>query len=148
MEDVQSLDTENTDTNGAPQLDESQHNGLATAKTKSEDVPDKHKDEDGYARVSVPFRFGLSLDEAVEEWGEEFVFELAESLFKRKLQNRMRRQLTEGVPPEKVEENHGPDEYDPTTTTRSSGDDVTDLMKKLNDLDEEEKAEVLESLDV
>lgn len=152
MDDVQSFDDPTTEaqeeSGGAPELDESVHNGLAEAKTKSDDVPEKHKDEEGYARASVPYAFGQTLDEAVENWGEDFVFELAESLFKRKLQNRMRRQLADGIPPERVESNHAPDEYDPTVSQRSSGDDVTDLMKKLNNLSEDEKAEVLESLNV
>lgn len=145
MEDVQSFEDTNTENAEAshPSV-----NGEATAKTKSDDVPPEHKDEDGYARVAVDFAFGANLDEAVNHWGEEFVFDLAKSLFKRKLQNRMRRQLTEGVPPERVEENHSPENYDPTVSRRSSGDDVTDLMKKLNNLDEEEKAEVLEALNV
>lgn len=120
--------------------------GVAEAKTTKQDHPDAN--ENGKVSAAVPFVCGSNLDEAIDMWGEEFVYEHFATLFKRRLQNRVRRFLKDGVPVEQVEEEFSIENYDPTDTSRRGGDDVTSLLRKLNNLDEEEKAELRESIDL
>lgn len=144
MEDVQSFeDTHAEADDGAA---EESYDGIAEAKTTNPDHPDAN--DEGKVSAAVPFECGSDLDSAIEMWGEEFVYEHFETLFKRRLQNRIRRFLKDGVPVEQVEEEFSIENYDPTDTSRSSEDSVTSVLRKLNKLSDEEKAELREQLDL
>ncbi len=148
MEDLQTEATQTAAEEGSPEdNDDEQFTGIAQAKTK---MPEhQNADEEGVVRVSVPFDAGETLDEAVEKWGEELVLEYFQSLFKRKLQNKMRRELKDGVSVEIIEEDYSPDSYDPTTSSRGrSTDPLKEIQKNLNKLDDEQKAELREQFDL
>lgn len=127
---------------------EGDYTGVASAKTEKPDHP--NADENGIVEVSIPYDCGSNLDEAVERFGEEFVFDHFQTLFERKLQNKARRELKDGIPVEKVEELYSIENYDPKASRRgrSSEDPMTSAMKALGQLSDEEKAELREQLDL
>lgn len=146
MEDVQSFEEGTTEPADAePASDgQSEADGIAEAKTTEPTHPDAN--EDGVVSAAVPYKAGADLDEAVDLWGDDFVHELFQKLFKRRLQNKIRRSLGNGVPVERVEENYSIDNYDPRTSSRGGGDPVEDILKKTQNMDEEDLEEVREAL--
>lgn len=125
--------------------------GTATAKTTFDD-PSQHPDaaDTGEVSAEVPFNSGGDLDSAVDKYGADLVYNYFQTLFKRKLQNKIRRALKDGVRVETVEDRFSIENYDPTASSRgrSSEDPLVEAQKSINQLSDEEKAQLRDQLDL
>lgn len=94
--------------------------------------------------ATLDFNVGNSLDEAVEMYGEDVVFERWTRQVKRDLGNAIRSSLNSGKTPSAVEDELA--DWRPDVTRRSSGSKEKDLVTQFQDLSQDEKEAKLQEL--
>jgi len=93
----------------------------------------------------VPVRHGADLDEAIELWGEDTVFNMFSKLFTRKVQNTGRRMLKQGDSYDEIVE--ASRNYDPNETRRGrTKDPQKDAKKAISQMSAEEKQALMDEL--
>lgn len=113
-------------------------------------IPDQYIDdvdqEEGEVKVKVSFEFdpGESIDEAVEMYGEEIVFERWLRQVRRDGGNAIRSSLSSGRHPENVEEDM--QDWRPDVSRRGGGSSEKDITEEFAELDPDEQEEKLEEL--
>lgn len=118
--------------------------GYINVTTGSTKHPDAADAEGGKVEATISLFVGASLEEAVEKYGEEFVYDNYERSLVISAQNRVRRELDTGVPVAQVEKDL--DDLDPTEKRSSSASPMSTALKSIGQMSPEEKAALLAQL--
>lgn len=111
--------------------------GYISVETGSTKHPDAEDAEDGKVTAKIGVFVGDTLREAVEEYGEEFVYNNYVRQVVVTTQGKVRRELDAGAPVSSVEENF--DDLDPTEKRSTVQDPQAQAMRALKNMDEEQK---------
>lgn len=112
--------------------------GYIAVTTGSTKHPDAKDAEDGKVEAVIGVKVGDSLREAVEEYGEEFVFDQYVRSVTVAAQGKVRRELDKGVPVNTVENEL--DDLDPTEKRTTVKDPQAQAVAAWKNMDEEQKA--------
>ena len=115
--------------------------GYQRIETGSTKHPDAKESEDGKVTAVIGVYVGGSIAEAVDKYGEEFVFENYVRNLVVAAQGKVRRALDQGVPVSKVEDEF--DDLDPTEKSSGIADPQVAAMRAYQRMSDEEKAKFL-----
>jgi len=119
--------------------------GYVEVTTGSTKHPDAKDAEDGKVEAVIGVKVGDSLREAVEEYGEEFVFDQYVRSVTVAAQGKVRRELDKGVPVNTVENEL--DDLDPTEKRTTVKDPQAQAVAAWKNMDEEQKAKFRNIMD-
>lgn len=115
--------------------------GYTRIETGSTKHPEAAESEDGRVVARIGVYTGDTLEEAIERYGEEFVF----SNYKRSVivasQGKVRRELDAGTPISTVEDNL--DDLDPTEQRSTIQDPQVQAMRAFNNMSDEQKEQFM-----
>lgn len=112
--------------------------GYINVETGSTKHPDAENTEDGKVVATIGVEVGESLRDAVELYGEEFVYDQYIRSVTVAAQGKVRRELDKGVPVNTVEQEL--DDLDPTEKRTTVKDPQAQAVAAWNNMDEDEKA--------
>lgn len=112
--------------------------GYIEVTTGSTKHPDAEQAEDGKVEAVIGVKVGDSLRDAVEEYGEEFVYDQYIRSVTVAAQGKVRRELDKGVPVSTVEQEL--DDLDPTEKRTTVKDPQAQAMAAWKNMDPEQKA--------
>jgi len=112
--------------------------GYILIETGSTKHPDAEDSEDGKVVAEIGVKVGDSLKEAVETYGENFVYNNYVRQVIVSAQGKVRRELDQGTPVSAVEAEF--DDLDPTEKRTTVQDPQAQAMRALNKMSPEEKA--------
>lgn len=115
--------------------------GYIRIETGSTKHPDAKDAEEGKVTAVIGVFVGASLKNAVEKYGEEFVFENYKRSVVITSQGKVRRELDQGIPVAQVEENL--DDLDPTEKSAGIQDPQAQAMRAFQKMDDSQRAEFL-----
>jgi len=112
--------------------------GYILVETGSTKHPDAADSEDGKVVAEIGVKVGDNLKEAVETYGEDFVYDNYVRQVVVSAQGKVRRELDQGTPVSAVEAEF--DDLDPTEKRTTVQDPQAQAMRALNKMSPEEKA--------
>lgn len=112
--------------------------GYISVETGSTKHPDADSAEDGKVTAVIGVKVGDNLREAVEEYGEDFVYDNYVRQVVVSAQGKVRRELDQGTPVSAVEQEF--DDLDPTEKRTTVQDPQAQAMRALNKMSPEQKA--------
>ena len=118
--------------------------GFVLVTTGSTKHPDAEASETGKVEASITVFVGESVQDAIDKYGEEFVFDNYERSLVISAQNRVRRELDNGVPISNVEKDL--DDLDPTEKRASTASPMSTALRSVSKMTPEEKAALLAQL--
>lgn len=122
----------------APQEEVDGRPGYERIVTGSTKHPDAQDSEDGRVEAVIGVFVGDNLKEAVEKYGEDFVYENYVRSVTVAAQGKVRRELDQGTPVSAVEDEL--DDLDPTEKRTTVQDPQAQAMRAFNKMDEDQKA--------
>lgn len=114
------------------------------ATTAADKVPEANReyaDENGRIGSSFLWNPGSDIEDAVERYGHDNVFDLYASQAVVKAQAAIRRELEAGTPPDEIGDKL--DDWRPDVQHRTSADPVQKALKAADDLENEEELDAL-----
>lgn len=111
--------------------------GYVEVVTGSTKHPDAEQAEDGKVEAVIGIKVGNTLREAVEKYGEDFVFNQFIRSVTVSAQGKVRRELDKGIPVSSVEQEL--DDLDPTEKRTTVKDPQAQAMSAWKNMDPEQK---------